>query len=137
MKPIENVYEGALLHALAPVAQKGAMEVFATWTLEQMLESWFNNNVPTDFLKRAGIPPRFWEDMLRAALVAKLTYMRPDNPRLNKEQRLWLVTAAAFFIDMPLGRFTLTEIAQGTRLKYPVFSEWVIKMATHPNAKAA
>lgn len=130
MKPIENVYEEALLHQLAPVAQKGAEEVFSTWTLSQMLESWFEDKTPVEFLKRAGIPPRFWDDMLRAALVAKITYTRPDSPLLDKEKRLWLIAAAAYFIDMPLGQFTLTELAQGTRLKYPVLSDWVVKMVS-------
>jgi len=128
MKPIENIYEEALLHQLAPVAQKGAEEIFSTWKLSHMLESWFEEKTPVDFLKRSGIPPRFWDDMLRAALIAKITYIRPDSPQLDKEKRLWLIAAAAYFIDMPLSRFTLTELAQGTRLKYPVFSDWIVKM---------
>ncbi|SIN68060.1 hypothetical protein SAMN05443662_0005 [Sulfurivirga caldicuralii] len=130
MKPIENDYEEALFHTLAPIAQKGAEEVFATWTLSQMLESWFEDKTPEEFLKRAGIPPRFWHNMLRAALVAKVSYIRPDNPQLDKAARTWLIALASTLISMPMKDYTLPEIVQRIRIKYPVLSEWMVKMAT-------
>jgi hypothetical protein len=130
MKPIENDYEEGLFHTLAPIAQKGAEEVFATWTLSQMLESWLNNEVPVDFLRYRSIPPRFWPDMLKAALVAKVSYIRPDNPQLDKAARTWLIALAATLIGMPMKDYTLPEIVQSIRIKYPVLSAWMVKMAT-------
>ncbi len=134
MKPIENVYEEALLHQLAPVAQKGAEEVFSTWTLSQMLESKLKRTTPKAFLRYREIAPAYWPEMLDAALIAKLTYIRPDNPQLDREARTWLISVASILIGMPIRTYTLAEIVQGTRIKYPVLSQWLVKMAADAKA---
>ena len=128
MKPIENAYEDAFLYNLAPLAQKGAEELFTTWTLSRMLKHRLDDDPPTAFLKRHEIPPHFWPDMLKAALIAKISYIRPDNPQLDKQARVWLIAVASTLIGLPVDTYTYAEIVQSTRIKYPVLSDWFAKM---------
>lgn len=127
MKPIENTFEEEPILALAPIAQRVAYEIFTTWPLPKMMESWLENKPDEALLKYHSCPARFWEAILHAAFVAKTTYFLP-NPKFSKSDRDYLVSLACAHLGYPLTEYSLKEVVYACQARYPVFTRWLLEM---------
>ena len=126
MKPIENTFEEEPILALPPLAQRVAYDLFSTWSLPQLMEAWVEDKRPDDLLKMHNCPPRFWSDILSATFVAKTTYFLP-NPDFQPKQISYLISLACAHLGYPLNEYSLAEVLGVSRVKYPVFHEWLRK----------
>ncbi len=124
MKPIENTFEEQFILELAPIAQRVAFAVFSTWSLPQMMDHWLNAKRPDQLLRDYDCPPRFWRDILRAAMIAKVTYFLP-NPRFKRQQVEYLLALASALIDRPMTEFPPEDALAATQRDYPVLHRWL------------
>lgn len=124
MKPIENTFEEEPILALPPVAQRVAYELFSTWPLPKLMDSWINDHPADREMKAHGCPPRFWPEILSAAMVAKVTYFVP-NPRFHARHIKYLVHLACAHIGYPLTHYTLAEAIGASQHRYPVLHTWL------------
>lgn len=127
MPLIENEFEQALMNQLPPHARDVAQDLMGTYSLGELLMALQANEPDQQRLAQKKVPARYWEAILRATLLAKCTYFIP-NPKLSREERLFLVRVACMSAGYPLSSYRLFEILEITHQEMPVFHQWLQRL---------
>lgn len=128
MHLIENKYETAGLLLLPPHARDIAQHLLTVTPLSELLLMWQNQKPNHELLIRHKVPVEFWEKIIDATLLAKVTYFLP-NSTFNRDEVLYLIKAGCLAIKMPLDTYSVKEVIDAKSEDYPVFINWLKQLA--------
>jgi hypothetical protein len=127
MAAIQHCYENFLISQLPPNAQRVAEAMLANASLAELLEIRENRRIDSYLMDQNKVPYELWPEVLRAVLLARLTYFEP-SPLLDQEKILLLVKltieTAGFSLTTPL-----PQIVNAIKADYPRLSLWLTQMA--------
>lgn len=120
-------YEDRLIRLLPPNAQHVAEMLLARLSLAQMLEMRDNDEIDIRLLSEHNVHQEFWPKILRAVILAKVTYFDPSE-FLDQAKVLFLVKlaveAAGFSLSTPL-----PQVVAAVKTDYLRLTKWLIMMA--------
>ena len=128
MQLIENKYETALLLQLAPNARDIAEYLLTVKPLDVLLTMWQENVPDVDLLTQHHVASKHWEGILKAAILAKITYFF-ENPNFSEEEILYLLKAACACAALPLKAYSLGEVIEMSKNEMPIFHQWLVGFA--------
>ena len=124
MHLIENKYETAGLLLLPPHARDIAQHLLTVTPLSELLLMWQNQKPNHELLIRHKVPVEFWEKIIDATLLAKVTYFLP-NSTFNRDEVLYLIKAGCLAIKMPLDTYSVKDVIDAKSEDYPIFADWL------------
>lgn len=113
--------------ALPPHAHDIAEHLLALTPLNELLFLQQTNQPNRDLLAQHKVPTALWPDIVKAAVLAKVTGFM-DNPQWTKEEILYLIKAACTAADLPLKAYTLAEVMERSIDKMPVLHQWLTRL---------
>lgn len=120
-------YEDQLIRQLPPNAQRVAELLLSRLSLSELLTMRDNGDVDVFLLNKHNVSQALWPDILRAIILARITYFNP-SPLLNQEKILLLVKlaveTAGFSLSTPL-----PQIVAEVKEDYPRLTTWLVQMA--------
>ncbi|MCI4411402.1 MAG: hypothetical protein JHC38_06975 [Thiotrichales bacterium] len=120
-------YEDQLIRQLPPNAQRVAELLLSRLSLSELLTMRDNGDVDVFLLNQHNVSQALWPDILRAIILARITYFNP-SPLLNQEKILLLVKlaveTAGFSLSTPL-----PQIVAEVKEDYPRLTTWLVQMA--------
>jgi hypothetical protein len=120
-------YEDQLIRQLPPNAQRVAELLLSRLSLSELLTMRDNGDVDVFLLNEHNVSQALWPDILRAIILARITYFNP-SPLLNQEKILLLVKlaveTAGFSLSTPL-----PQIVAEVKEDYPRLTTWLVQMA--------
>lgn len=128
MSLFEKTYENHLLQELPPHARDIADFLFNGKPLVFFIQQQQSPIPDIELLNNKKVPHHYWNEIIEAALLAKLTNVDP-SPILRSDQILFLIHSSCALIKMPLSQYSLDEIIHENQLKLPKFSHWIRIMA--------
>ncbi len=128
MQLIENKYETALLLQLPPNARDIAEYLLTVKPLGVLLTMWQENIPDVDLLSQHHVASTLWEAILKATILAKITYFF-ENPNFNEAEILYLLKAACASAGMPLKAYSLGEVIEMSQKEMPIFHQWLVGFA--------
>lgn len=128
MPLFEKTYEKHLLQELPPHARDIADFLFNGKPLVFFIQQQQSPKPDIELLNNKKVPHKFWNEIIEAALLAKLTNMDP-SPLLRSDQILFLIHSSCVLIKMPLSQYSLEEVVSENEFKMPKFSHWIKSMA--------
>lgn len=120
-------YEDRLVRQLPPNAQRVAELLLSRLSLSELLAMRDNGDVDVFLLNEHKVNQELWPDIVRAIILARITYFDP-SPLLNQEKILLLVKlaveTAGFSLSTPL-----QQIVAEVKEDYPRLTTWLVQMA--------
>ncbi len=120
-------YEDQLVRQLPPNAQRVAELLLSRLSLSELLAMRDNGDVDVFLLNEHKVNQELWVDIMRAIILARITYFDP-SPLLNQEKILLLVKlaveTAGFSLSTPL-----PQIVAEVKEDYPRLTTWLVQMA--------
>lgn len=124
---IMHPYENYLIRQLPPNAQHVAEAVLARYSVAELLEIKESGKVDEYLLKENKVSAEWWPEIVRAALLARISYFDP-SPLLNKEKILLLVKLAVETIGFSVST-PLPQVVAAIKSDYPRLTRWLVQMA--------
>jgi hypothetical protein len=128
MQLIENKYETALLMKLPPNARDIAEHLLTVKPLDVLLTMWLQNEPDLNLLSQHHVTSLLWEDILKATILAKITYFF-ENPNFSEEEILYLLKAACASAGYPLKAYSLAEVIEMSENEMPIFHQWLLQFS--------
>lgn len=116
MHLLENSFERKLLNDLPPNARDIAEEFLATKSLGDLLLLLKKDTPDTKTLEEKKVREHFWLPIIKAAILAKTTYLLP-NQQLTREEILFLIKAICLSIDYPSQEIVLKDMIEYAKKK--------------------
>lgn len=129
MHLIENNFEKKLLLDLPPHARDIAEEFLSEKSLGDLMRLIEVNTPDSYILNAKKVPELYWQDILKAALLAKTTYFFP-NEKLSREEMLFLIKVICLSLDIPRQDIALKDIIElAKREEMYVLSGWLNELS--------
>jgi hypothetical protein len=120
-------YENRLIRQLPPNAQHVAEMLLSRLSLTDMLRMRDNGDMDLLLLNQHKVDKDIWPEILRAVILAKVTYFDPTE-FLDQAKVLLLVKlaveAAGFSLSTPL-----PQVVAAVKTDYPRLTRWLVMMA--------
>jgi hypothetical protein len=94
MQLIENNYENASLLKLPPNARDIAEHLLTLKPLHELLMMWQENSPDLELLSEHRVANQHWEAILKAALLAKITYFF-ENTNFSEDEVLYFIDSTS------------------------------------------
>lgn len=128
VRPQENAFEESLIIALSAGGQSAAYELFTRESLPTLLQLWLRDGLPQRIREIHEPAPGEANEILRAALIAKLTYILPDNPHLTSVQRRYLTELALTVAGHAPENHDMTATLDKLQARCPILFQWLQRM---------
>ena len=128
MSLTENTYEQKLLLDLPPKARDEALRLFSNTDLGDLLLMIHDPKPDTSQLTDQGVPASYWIPVLKAAILAKITYFLPRG-HFNKAEILYLLKIVCLCIDYPSSKITFIGVIEEVKDDMPVLQEWLTQLS--------
>lgn len=120
-------YEDRLIRLLPPNAQHVAEMLLSRSSLVDLLRMRDLGEIDLYLLTQHKVNKDYWSDILRAAILAKVTYFDPSE-FLDQAKVLMLVKlaveSAGFSLSTPL-----PQVVAAVKTDYPRLTRWLVMMA--------
>ena len=120
-------YEDSLIRQLPPNVQRVAELLLSRLSLSELLTMRDSGEVDVFLLNQHKVNPELWSDIVRAIILARITYFDP-SPLLNQEKILLLVKLAVETAGYSLST-PLPQIVAEVKEDYPRLTKWLVQMA--------
>ncbi|MBP7900581.1 MAG: hypothetical protein KAZ85_01145 [Gammaproteobacteria bacterium] len=120
-------YENYLIRQLPPNAQRAAEALLAKMSLAELLSMRAEKRLDLYLLDQNKVAHELWPDILRAVLLARVSYFEP-SPLLDQEKILLLVKLAVETVGFSLST-PLPQIVNAIKSDYPRLTKWLALMA--------
>jgi hypothetical protein len=124
---ILHSYESYLIRQLPLNAQRAAENLLAKTSLAELLQLGVENDMDSWIMDSNKVSRELAPDILRAVLLARLTYFEA-SPLLDQEKILLLVKLAVETLGFSLST-PLPQIVSVIKADYPVLTKWLAMMA--------
>lgn len=128
VRPQENAFEERLIMSLSSGGQSAAYELFTRESLPTLLQLWLRDGLPRRIREIHEPAPGEANEILRAALIAKLTYILPDNPLLTASQRRYLCQLALTVAGYAPENHPMEQAMARLQTRWPVLHQWLQQM---------
>lgn len=120
-------YENYLIRQLPPNAQRAAEALLAKTSLAELLAFKEDEKIDLFLMDQNKVPHDLWPEILRAVLLARVSYFEP-SPLLDQEKILLLVKLAVETVGFSLST-PLPQIVNAIKTDYPRLTKWLAMMA--------
>ncbi len=120
-------YENYLIRQLPPNAQRAAEALLAKTSLAELLAFKEDEKIDLYLMDQNKVPHDLWPEILRAVLLARVSYFEP-SPLLDQEKILLLVKLAVETVGFSLST-PLPQIVNAIKTDYPRLTKWLAMMA--------
>lgn len=120
-------YENYLIRQLPPNAQRAAEALLAKTSLAELLALREEERIDLFLMDQNKVPHELWPEILRAVLLARVSYFEP-SPLLDQEKILLLVKLAVETVGFSLST-PLPHIVNAIKADYPRLTKWLAMMA--------
>lgn len=128
MAVILHAYEDRLIRDLPLLkAQHVAENLLSRYSVVELLELQLSGEVDDYAMSQNKLPYDLWPEIVRAALLARISYFDP-SPNLNKEKILLLVKLAVEAIGFTVST-PLPQVVAAIKSDYLRLTNWLIQMA--------
>jgi hypothetical protein len=120
-------YENRLIRLLPPNAQHVAEMLLSRLSLTDMLRMRDDGDMDLFLLNQHKVDKELWPEILRAVILAKVTYFDPTE-FLDQAKVLLLVKLAVEAAGFSLSR-PLPQVVAAVKTDYPRLTRWLVMMA--------
>lgn len=124
---LQHPYEKYLIRQLPPNAQRAAEALLAKTPLAELLALREEQKIDLYLMDQNKVPHALWPDILKAVLLARVSYFEP-SPLLDQEKILLLVKLAVETLGFSLST-PLPQIVNAIKADYPRLTQWLAMMA--------
>lgn len=128
MNLTENKYENKLLLDLPPNARDIAIFLFMHMTLSDLLLDLQNNKPDKQLLKKHRVLTYYWQAILKAAVLAKITYFLPKG-NYSKEEVLFMLKVVSICVDYPAKNISFPALTSHIKEDMPTLHSWLTKLS--------
>jgi hypothetical protein len=129
MNLTENKYEEKLLLDLPPNARDVALSLFMHIPLNELLLDLQKNKPNEQLLIRHKVSTKYWLAILKAAILAKITYFLPKG-NYTKEEILFMLKIVSICIDYPVKNISFPDLTSHVGKEMPTLNTWLTKLST-------